>query len=143
MNNGKRLLISKITLFLVVTLFLYILYIIYFPIKPLVLYPPYQIKTKIVKQGGFLTYTAKYCKYLNINATVSRNLIDKDNLTWVIEPTDGIASPTGCYERDISVHIPNSIPPNTYYMNIFSVYKINFFRTFTTSAYTDKFEVIK
>lgn len=146
MTNGrlkKIYLFSKILLFFTVLLFLYILYLNFYPLKPVEYFLPYLVKTKIVKQGDNVIYTSKYCKKIDTNGRVSRTLVDKEGLTYYLDPTDGIGKTKGCGTVDVAVRIPKEIPPNTYVMKASVSYKINFLRTIVITSYTDKFEIVK
>ena len=141
-NNIRRNYnLSKIILGLAFLSFGFILYLMFYPLKPVELFPPFPVKTKTVKRGNNLIYTANYCRHTELSGRVARTLVN--DLVWVLPEVATVNAPRGCGKVDISVKIPEEISLGKYYMRIKATYVMNAFRTYAVNSYTDSFEVIE
>ena len=98
------------------------------------------IVTKTIKQGGIVKYKSDYCKYTDIQPTVTR--IFKNGILFYTPTTIG-ATTKGCFNTTIAVPIPPELPPGKYILiNIYD-YKVNPVRSIKLTRRTDEFIVIE
>lgn len=113
------------------------------PFKPLELFGPFPVKTKIIRRGESIIYTATYIKRITSPCTVSRTL--ENGLLWALPNTTSTATKTG-EDRVVidigSVIIPKDIPLNTYTMKIAVTCVVNSQRTFIAEARTEPFIIV-
>ena len=141
-NNIKRkYVISKVFLGLAFLTLGFIFYLMVYPLKPLELFPPFPVKTKTVKRGNNMIYTAIYCRHTELSGRVARTLVN--DLVWVLPEVATVNAPRGCGKVDIALKIPEEISLGKYYMRIKATYVMNAFRTYAVNSYTDSFEVIE
>jgi len=95
---------------------------------------------KVAKQGGVLSYEYSYCKYTDIQATVSKQFID--GLIFQSEDTSTTLY-KGCGHVHRQIHIPETLPPGVYHLHIIANYKINPIREVKVINDTEEFTVIE
>lgn len=133
---------SFITIFFAFILGIYILFLLFYPLKPIVfLNSPFPVKTQVVKRGMPLIYTVSHCKYITAKANVSISFVN--SLQYTLPPIEP-SVPKGCNNRDImTIIVPKDLPPNTYHLNITVTEFVNPFRIYTVTVETQEFQVIE
>jgi hypothetical protein len=140
MNKALQILSATIIL-VALGLSFYLIYLLSFPLTPLVLNGPFKVVTPVVKQGEALIYKVNYCKAKGIGAGhVARTLVD--GILYNLPEAYGTLQ-EGCRIVNITVEIPKVIPPGVYYLRILSTYEINKLRTVKIESSTERFTVIK
>lgn len=122
-------------------LLLGMLFMLYWPvtiIKPLE--QPYKIKTPIVEVGGYVVYEVRACKYFDIAGFITRSFED-GALYPAISSSGNVKK--GCAKSEVSVAIPNYIPPGVYHINLDASYQVNPIRTIIYHFKTEDFRVKK
>lgn len=93
------------------------------------------------KLGEPISYVLDYCKGTDVPPTVSRELVDGQII--MLSDNSGYL-PIGCHTTTVETAvIPNSIVPETYYLDVTVRYPINPFRTETVHYRTNSFQVTK
>lgn len=98
------------------------------------------IEIEPVIYGTVLQYKVDYCKYLNIPAVVTRQLIDN---AIIFLPSVETNNPVGCHKSDRFIELPNYIRSDTFILRISSTYKINPIREITITNDSNEFKLIK
>lgn len=113
----------------------------YKPIKTVVV-NSIKILTPEIKQGGTLKYLSDYCRYTENQITVYKTVVD------VNDPTNryALSSVTkipllGCHITEVSTNIDPVIPLGTYYLEVFSVEKINSTRDIKRKTIIGNFKI--
>ena len=131
--------LSIISISISIILIFIIVYWLTYPYKPLVFNDSvFRIKNKEVKAGGNLVYISNYCKYMNLNAIVSRTF--NNGLIFITPPTT-TGRPVGCAIINVNISIPTEIPEGKYYLENIYVYQVNPFRTIIVSHKSEEFTV--
>ena len=124
-----------------VVLFSYIAYLLWFPVKTLVVKnaPMPIIGSTTLKPGEFVTYRYDYCKYYDHPLSIQRDFVD--GIIYKTEPAVAQLEP-GCHVRDVSVIIPETLPPGEYKIRNITQVTVNQFRIQTTEIETQMFTII-
>jgi hypothetical protein len=136
----KNILINILLSIMVVST-LYIGYLLFEPITPLVIKnQPAKILSKNIKAGDIMYYRVDYCRYSNKSARVYRTITGDVNI-----PTPSIETITklGCSFANVPIQIPFGTPKGIYHININIEFDINEFRTIVVNFITEDFKVIK
>lgn len=115
-------------------------YWLYYPYQVLVLKTPIHVVTKTLKPGGLLIYEVEYCKYMNLPAQVTRQLIDTE-VHFFPPVTSNL--PVGCSKSRRTQELPTLLASDYYHLHITNTYQVNPLRTMTYSWDTEVFEVTK
>ena len=99
----------------------------------------FPVLTPKVKQGGKLVYQSKYCKYINLTATVSRSFINGVIFNTPSMITDRTV---GCHTVTPLMNVPPELLPGKYRVQVIYIYEVNPIRTITIKHETEDFEVI-
>lgn len=140
--------LSMVALLGLIVMVVYSTYQALYPFKTIEVHnSPYPVVTPLVKAGGIFTYYVDYCRFTNIQASVSRSLVGIDNLgNPLIIPLPGSinSTPIGCYKTNVSIRliIPNATPPGIYHMVITPSYVVNSHQTQTRTYQTQSFEIL-
>ena len=102
---------------------------------------PFPVDKKVYKVGDTLIYKAEYCKYSNINPTVTRYF--NDGIVYMLSSNPAFIKPTGCSVANVQIKVPDTLLPDTYKIQINYSYKVNPIRTVDVQAETDRFEITK
>jgi len=119
----------------------YILYLLYFPFKPMEYkYTTLPILKKQVKRGEAIQFTMDYCRNTDIPTTVYRQFVN-DVLVYL--PTVESRGAKGCRQILVNTVIaPEALPSGKAHYE-FSVHvKVNPLRTITYELRTEDFEII-
>ena len=136
MNRLFRL-VSWATILSGLALCLYVGYLLTYPFK--VSESKFSIVSPVVKPGGNLILKVDYCKWVDIPATVTRQLNDG----VIIELPPAITNlPMGCYKNTIRyVPIPTGVPEGKYTYQTTLEYRISILRTVRTTTPSPEFHV--
>ena len=146
--------IEKVMFSALIFIFLWIGFIAYLYIKPYnisdVWIQPMPVTTERVKAWGTLTYIAEYCRYITVEADVTKILVPADEGSSILLGTDPRSSlprtPRDCSsDNPKSVSIGNFIPidvkPWIYKLEIEVKYPILPWRTDHYTFQTEEFEI--
>jgi len=117
------------------------MYWLYFPYSVMDIYDtPYKVDKKTVYQGEQLTYSFRYCKYIDAPATIKREFVD-----GIVFQSDENESnlPVGCGTQVVTLKIPTVLPPGEYYLRIKATWEVNPIRTIKLINRTESFEVLE
>lgn len=131
--------VANYSVWVLLLILAFVIYLAYFPVKVADYNQPYKVRPNVIEAGQTLTYTADFCKYKNVQASVTRTLVDGTVIFFPIENTN---LPIGCNKRDIPLVIPKNTPPGVYHLEISLVYRVNPLREITTRILTDEFRVL-
>lgn len=110
-----------------------------YPYKPLVINKePMEVLTPKVKAGDNLVYKVEYCKYMSLNTSISKSLVD--GIIFQLGSTIGNMS-IGCGTNTIYVNMPKELPVGEYKLKEIWEYQVNPLRKISVTAQTEKFEV--
>lgn len=107
-------------------------------IKPLI--QPYKILTPVVKVGDNIIYEVNACKYYETTGTITRSF--EDGAIYPAISSQGNVT-KGCTKSEVSVAVPNYIPPGVYHLNLDAAYQINPIRTIIYHFKTSDFVVTR
>jgi hypothetical protein len=122
--------------FVMIGLLAWVLYLVIYPVtimKPNV--QPYPINSPTVEVGETIYFTADYCKYKQIPATINRTLIN-NSIIFITEQHTNL--PAGCNKQNVPVQVPLFTPPGEYYIQSVINYKVNALREKSYIMVTDK-----
>lgn len=138
-NNLFNLFAYLSTLSGIAFIFLILFWLIY-PYKTITFNSvEFPINKTVVKQGGTISYSVDYCKYINSPATVTRSFI---NALIYVTPSTINERPMGCNVLNIQVVVPQELPPGNYYMQMNYQYQVNPIRKISILHNTEEFQVI-
>jgi hypothetical protein len=101
---------------------------------------PYKIVTQEVKVGDTLLYQSDWCRFTDVPAEVDRMFVD--SLVFSM-PTVISQYKIGCYNMNIAVVVPSTLPEGKYKLKMIYRYKVNPIRTIIKIAETETFNIIK
>jgi hypothetical protein len=142
MKNHKLLVWTVwVTIILGISLIGYICYLLFAPVKTLVVKnsPMPIIGSKVLKNGEYVTYRYDYCKYYDHPLSIQRDFVD--GIIFRTEPALAQLEP-GCHVRDVKVIIPETLPAGEYKIRNITQVVVNQLRTVTTTYETEEFTVI-
>jgi len=133
---------TLVTVILTVVLIAYVLCLLYYPAKTLVVKnaPMPIIGSKTLKAGEYVTYRYDYCKYYDHPLSIQRDFVD--GVIYKTEPGFAQLEP-GCHVADVRVIIPDTLPAGEYKIRNITQVVINQLRTDTVLYETEKFNVIE
>ena len=100
-----------------------------------------RVENKKVKAGENLVYFLPYCKYMNINPTISKFFVD--GLIYTAPPSLGLNHPTGCGNDRIEMEVAKGLPAGTIKVKIVFRYQVNPIRSIDVTADTEQFTIVK
>jgi hypothetical protein len=118
--------------------FIYWTFYPYVPVK--FLDQEFPIKNKTVYQGQMVYYTSNYCKYMNLNATVTRTF---QNDIIYLTPSTITNRPMGCNTLQVGVQVPRELPAGQYQLHQLYVFQVNPTRTVSIVENTEEFMVLE
>lgn len=134
------------TITITLALNLYLVYLMLIPVNIIEIEQPMNIvnENNIVNPGEIVKYEVNYCKFIDVNAQVSRTVVSADTINNppVGYPTNLFSAPTGCDSfTSTSVTLPDDIPPGNYIVSTNIEYRPNPLRTETYNAVSEVFTV--
>lgn len=134
--------LSFITLLLAAGLFILVGYWYFFPGTPVKFFDtPHKVEKKTVKNGDFLIYDVKYCKYTDITPTLTKAFVD--GIIYYLPDTNSRITKKGCGTNRIFVFVPKELPIGVYHIAINWHYQVNPVQSVNIYTETEKFTVIK
>jgi len=134
--------IGTIALILSGIAFLILMYMLYWPIR--ILEPrtqPYHVIVKTIAAGKPILYEVDSCKYVNLPALTTRELISDTNVRVNLNSSTTNVQ-QGCSKVLVaSTSVPVGTPPGRYHLNITLSYQINSFRTEVVRVSTESFTI--
>lgn len=103
---------------------------------------PYPSVSKEVKRGENLIYHTSRCKHYPILPKVSRVFIYENGQTINLS-SDTANRSVGCFEEDMVVPTPPTMPVGCGYLEINSQFEVNVLQTVTYNTKTEKMCIIK
>ena len=100
------------------------------------------INKSIVRVGEAISYTYDYCKYMDIQSVVMKELVGTETIILLSTSSGTIRIPKGCGKLNIANIIPVDTPAGIYTIYINIDYKINPLRTISYTLKTQNFKVI-
>lgn len=91
-----------------------------------------------LKQGSDLTYSYSYQKYTDAPVTIERRFVD--GLIF-LSSNETVITEKGTGNVRVRIHIPETLPPGKYYLEIVAKYEVNPIRTITITKRTKCFIV--
>lgn len=140
MKNKFFYSLSVATIISAAALMGYLYYLAFFPFNAATIESPSEVLTPIVKTGEYLVITTKYCKYIDIPATVSRSFTNGVVIS-LPETTSNV--PLGCGTVTRRFLVPPEILPGKYRLDSNFYYRLNIFQIQIIHATTKEFEVIE
>jgi len=98
----------------------------------------FPVEKTVVYQGEEISYTSRYCKYMDLSAVVTRSYID--TLIYTM-PSTVTKRMMGCHNMVFSTVIPNKLPAGKYYIHMVYKYDVNPIRTIIVEHDSESFEV--
>lgn len=144
MTRALRVLVA-ITITMIVIITCILAYWRFYPVEPIKTFPkPYHIvfpEDRIVEQGGYITYEFSYEKTGNIIPTIQRKFVDglEFNVAGNSQPT---VTQEGTGTVRVQVHVPETLPPGKYQLQISAKYQMNPIREYHNDSLTEQFEVV-
>lgn len=89
-------------------------------------------------QGDDTFYRVSYCKYMDLKPEVSKHFVD--GLIFNAEQTSANLE-MGCSGQAVYLHIPSTLPPGNYHIEIELKYQVNPIRTVTVKNTSNWFTV--
>ncbi|OPZ94158.1 MAG: hypothetical protein BWY74_00776 [Firmicutes bacterium ADurb.Bin419] len=134
--------LTRLTVGLGIILMLWVAYLLFWPVKTLVVYnaPLPIVGSTTLKGGEMVTYHYDYCKYYNTPLSIEKDFVD-----GIIFKTDPIYYATlekGCHKQDVSVKIPETLPTGIYKIRINLQVRVNQLRIDNVVIETQEFSVI-
>lgn len=139
MKNIFRYL-SWLTLLLAFGLILLIGYWEVYPYKVIDFETPFNILTPEVKQGGYLQYEVKFCKYTSLNPYVVKYFVDA--IIYAVPNIPATYKQIGCGTRTVQMYVPKALPVGQYKVQGIYTYKVNPLREIKVYTETELFTVI-
>ena len=99
---------------------------------------PYQTAKTEYVQGDITTYSFKFCKHLELPATVEKQFVD--GLLFMSEGNKNNL-PLGCHKAVIQLHIPETLPAGEYKLRTTARYRVNPIRIIEVVNETNTFNV--
>ena len=118
-----------------------VLVVMFIPVKVFEVKGDSKILTPVVKTGDYVRYETSYCKYKDIESTVSKVLVN--GLFFSYSPYQTRSLKLGCHTVEVFSQIPHFIDAGTYHITISSQFKVNPLRTEVINYKTEEFKVIK
>jgi len=140
MKNKFLYSLSILTIASAAILMAYLYYLAFWPFNVVTVDRVSKVLTPKVKIGGYVYITTKYCKHMDIAATVHTSFV---NGVVISLPDQTSNVPLGCHTIARKFYVPPEILPGVYHLNRDFVYKINFFQTQTAHTTTENFEVVE
>jgi len=136
-NHPVSYKISSVILFIMLISLMAVSYFILVPYKIFEV-SGIEILTPEVRAGEQLIYKVSYCKYSNLQGTISKTLVNS-----IIIPFTPyvINAPVGCGIRTVYQEIPLFAPSGTYHLGIISTYRPNPIRVVNIEYKTGDFTV--
>jgi hypothetical protein len=112
----------------------------FYPYKTIVFQDQvFPIVNKTIKQGTFLQYTSRYCKYFNSEALVTRSFVDQLIFSMPSMITD---RPMGCHTITVEVSVPTELPVGKFHLlNTYEI-QVNPIRKVVIEQSTEEFTVV-
>jgi hypothetical protein len=140
--NKLFIYISYLTILIAIIIILIVGFWSFYPYKPIVFNNiPFTVDQQVVKPGEILTYNVDYCKYMNINPIVTRYMTD--GVYYMLSSNPAVNKAKGCGRVKIQIVVPQTIMPDTYYLKLDYIYKVNPIREISVQATTEGFVVVK
>ncbi len=135
--------IGSIALLLSGLVFLILMYMLYWPVRTIEpRTQPYKVVTQTVAVGKPILYVVDSCKYVDLPALVTRQLVN-DNGQQQTLPSTTSNVPTGCNKSISSTTvIPVGTPLGRYHLDLTLTYQINSFRQTVVRVSTERFDVV-
>lgn len=99
---------------------------------------PVPIDKEEVLAGEYVQLDVDYCKYTDLEATVTRELVD--TVVVYYEPVKHHAA-VGCHNAKFNVKIPDYMASGVYFLRTHVTYHVNPLRDITVTHETEKFKV--
>ena len=119
----------------------YFAFLLFYPFETIVVHnEPFPVKNAPITAGNVVIYTVDYCRYTDVDASVTRTLVGNVSISLGHNQSH---FPRGCDKRDVADSvIPSFTPPGDYYIQIDSTYQINNLRAIEKHFRTATFHVI-
>lgn len=106
-------------------LFVYVMYLMLWPVNPIVIHKV-TIVTPTVPQGGTVIYRIDSCKHTDMTPTITQKIVS-DTAAESIPSRPGTLS-QGCSVKDVPLTIQPGTPPGTYTLYTDVMYQMNALR---------------
>lgn len=123
---------------------LYVGYYSFYPFKVIDIYnSPYPVQNegKVVRQGEDLIFFVDFCKYMSVHTETTQHFIDE--IIYTLPRGNEVNAPEGCYQKNVRVEVPETLPPSTYIYRITADHQVHpTLRVIRVVAETEPFEVV-
>ena len=138
----NRFIDNAIFIMLIVVLLFLISYIVVllYPFKVAEFHSPLKVLTPIVQKGGSLLYQQDSEKFMQIEGNMNCYYVDGLTLPVGSKPSNRAV---GINKEVISIVIPESLPPATYFYKCTLTYEVLGIKEVRYEFYTDNFTVTK
>lgn len=103
---------------------------------------PYKVLTHYVTPGQLLIYEVDACKYKDIQGSILRRFVDKNNLVYPVASSQGNVPP-GCHDTKVSLLVPSELHAGDWYLSLDVSYQVNPLRHESYHLRTETFTIIK
>lgn len=137
-------LLTNITFTSAMLLMIYVAYQLFYPFIPIEFYDEkYPVLTPVVERGGHLAYKLRGKKYVNLTASLTRQLFchDQDTLEVIgLDPAYSTSPPVE-FDHVVQVPIPLNMHPGVCILRETGTFKYSVFREVTLSMESEQFEI--
>ncbi len=140
MDEKKYIKIMIACLGLIILLSLFFVTLITWPYKVLEI-KEIKTLTPVVKAGELFRWQVSFCKFMNLQGTTERKLIDSKNVVWLTVEQETRFAP-GCTIATLDMLVPENAPSGYYRIKSQTNYQINVFRKEKVDLEIPDFEVL-